>query len=84
MAGRIFDRLEAHFGESSVVMDVDIMPFGEGFREYLHGEVARCDVLLAMMGPTDTDLPTFLSTLASRVGWSMNSNLDHFWAVRPI
>jgi formylglycine-generating enzyme required for sulfatase activity len=51
VAGRLFDRLKAHFGDDSVVMDVDTMPFGVDFREYLNTEVAQCDVLLAVMGP---------------------------------
>ena len=51
VAGRIFDRLRAHFGDNAVVMDVDTIPFGVNFQEYLNAEVARCDVLLAVIGP---------------------------------
>jgi hypothetical protein len=33
-AGRICDRLVAHFGRESVFMDVDSIPFGVNFREH--------------------------------------------------
>jgi hypothetical protein len=51
VTGRIFDRLKARFGDDSVVMDVDTMPFGVDFREYLTNEVSQCDILLAVIGP---------------------------------
>jgi hypothetical protein len=50
VAGRIFDRLQAHFGRSSVFMDVDSIPYGTDFRKYLTDAVAQCDVLLAIIG----------------------------------
>jgi hypothetical protein len=48
--GRLHDRLEAHFGRENVFMDVDTIPFGVDFREHLHQAVARCDILLAVIG----------------------------------
>jgi len=49
-AGRVYDRLEAHFGREAVFMDVDTIPFGIDFREHLAQAVGRCDILLAVIG----------------------------------
>lgn len=50
MAGRIFDRLSAHYGEASVFMDIDNIPFGMDFRSHIHEVLLRTDVLLAVIG----------------------------------
>jgi formylglycine-generating enzyme required for sulfatase activity len=50
-AGRLYDRLVQHFGADSVVMDVDSIPLGVDFREFLSEAVGRCRVLLAVIGP---------------------------------
>ena len=49
-AGRIYDRLVEHFGGESIFMDVDSIPLGIDFRQYLQDAVSRCDVLLAVIG----------------------------------
>jgi hypothetical protein len=49
-AGRIFDHLAAHFGQDELFKDVDSMPIGRDFRQVLLEKVARCDVLLALIG----------------------------------
>ncbi|MBI1916491.1 MAG: tetratricopeptide repeat protein [Planctomycetes bacterium] len=48
--GRLYDRLQAHFGRDGVFMDVDAIPFGVDFRHHLGEAVGRCDVLLAVIG----------------------------------
>jgi TIR domain len=50
-AGRVDDRLEREFGRDSLFMDVDAIPLGVDFVEVLGAEVAKCDVLLAIIGP---------------------------------
>jgi hypothetical protein len=50
LAGRIYDRLAAHFGRDAVFMDVDAIPFGVDFCQHLSDAVSRCDVLLAIIG----------------------------------
>jgi hypothetical protein len=50
MAGRIFDRLESQFGRESVFMDIDSMPFGVSFPQYLNDALNKCDALLALIG----------------------------------
>jgi hypothetical protein len=50
IAGRIYDRLRAHYGEENVVYDVVDVPLGIDFRTYLDHQVRECDVLLAVIG----------------------------------
>jgi hypothetical protein len=49
-AGRIQDQLVRDLGADVVFMDVDGIPFGRNFVDVLHEEVAKCDVLLAVIG----------------------------------
>ncbi|MBN1451681.1 MAG: SUMF1/EgtB/PvdO family nonheme iron enzyme [Anaerolineales bacterium] len=49
-AGRIYDRLTAHFGEDTVFMDVDTIEAGLDFVEVLQNAVQCCDVLVALIG----------------------------------
>jgi hypothetical protein len=50
-AGRLHDRLAQMFGRNNLFMDVDHIPAGVDFTEYLHNQVAACDVFLAVIGP---------------------------------
>lgn len=50
VAGRIFDRLTARFGENAVFMDVDRIPFGTDFRAHIQETLQRTDVLIAVIG----------------------------------
>jgi TIR domain/Invasion associated locus B (IalB) protein len=50
-AGRVHDRLEREFGRDLLFMDVDSVPLGVNFIKVLREEVAKCDVLLAVIGP---------------------------------
>ena len=49
-AGRIYDRLTAHFGKDAVFMDVDTIEAGLDFVEVLQNAVRSCDVLVALIG----------------------------------
>src|SRR6476659_10190381 len=51
VTGRIYDRLAQKYGAANVVMDVDSIPLGVDFREFLGSAVGRCRVLLAVIGP---------------------------------
>lgn len=51
IAGRLFDRLEQDFTHDQLFFDVDSIPPGENFFEYLNKQVEACDVLLAVVGP---------------------------------
>jgi len=50
IAGRIYDRLIGKFGKNPVFKDVDSIPLGLDFKEYLDKKVGECDVLLAIIG----------------------------------
>ena len=50
ITGRIYDRLKTYFGQASVFMDVDSIPLGVDFRQYLTEAVSQCDALLAIIG----------------------------------
>jgi hypothetical protein len=50
MAGRVFDRLAAHYGRHSVFMDVDNIPIGIDFRAHIGETLRRTDVVLAVIG----------------------------------
>jgi TIR domain len=50
-AGRLFDDLVPVFGESAVFMDVSAIEAGCDFRKAIEEGVAKCGVLLAVMGP---------------------------------
>ncbi len=49
-AGRLFDILAAHFGRDRVFMDLDTIRGGDNFVTVIEQQVARCDVLLAIIG----------------------------------
>jgi hypothetical protein len=49
-AGRIYDRLVAHYGRNQVFMDVDSIEIGERFSDVVNRTVGTCDILLALIG----------------------------------
>jgi hypothetical protein len=49
-AGRIQDKLAQALGSDVLFMDVDAIPLGANFVRVLHDEVAKCEVLLAVIG----------------------------------
>lgn len=48
--GRIYDRLIRAFGQEAVFKDVDAIPLGVNFKEYLDSVISECDVLLVVIG----------------------------------
>lgn len=50
VTGRIRDRLVGHYGSDSVFMDIDSIPFGIDFRDYIKEALDQTDALLAIMG----------------------------------
>ena len=51
ITGRIFDRLQSHFGKTSVFIDVETILPGLDFRQHIERTLDRCDVLVAIIGP---------------------------------
>jgi TIR domain-containing protein len=52
ITGRIFDRLERHYGRDHVFMDIDAIPFGLDFRKHIRKILQKCDIMLAIIGPS--------------------------------
>ncbi len=52
VAGRIFDRLIAHFTPRAVFKDVDSLPVGVPFRAYVVHAISASDAVLVLIGPT--------------------------------
>lgn len=50
VAGRIYDRLIERFGREPIFKDVDSIPLGLDFKEYLDRKVGECNILLAIIG----------------------------------
>jgi hypothetical protein len=50
ITGRIFDRLAARYGSDCVFRDVDNIPLGVDFREYISRTLAETDVTLVVVG----------------------------------
>jgi hypothetical protein len=51
VAGRLHDRLAEAFGRDNLFMDVDNIPVGINFEDYLNNQVAQCDAVLSVIGP---------------------------------
>ena len=51
MAGRVYDRLKQRLPRSDIFMDVDGLEAGVDFVNQLEAKLAKCDVLVAIMGP---------------------------------
>ncbi len=69
-AGRLCDRLSQAFGADRVFMDVEDIPPGEDFAQAIEDRIARCSVVIAVVGPQ------WLSTLKQR-GAAPNDFVEH-------
>lgn len=49
-AGRVYDKLVEAFGSERIFKDVDNIPYGADFVDYLDQAVAQCDVLIPLIG----------------------------------
>lgn len=54
--GRIYDRLVAHFGREAIFKDVDSIPLGVDFGQYIGGVMLQCAALLVVIGPQWLDM----------------------------
>jgi hypothetical protein len=50
-AGRVRDRIAGRYGEDSVFIDVDNIPFGKDFRVHIQEVMAEADAVLIVIGP---------------------------------
>ena len=51
ITGRIRDRLAQHYGDDSIFMDIDNIPFGMDFRKNIADALSKNDLLVAVIGP---------------------------------
>lgn len=50
ITGRLYDRLSSYFGRNVVFKDVDSIPYGVDFHQYLERSLSQCRVVLAVIG----------------------------------
>jgi len=50
MAGRIRDRLADRYGDESIFMDIDNIPFGKDFRVHISEAIVQSEILLDIVG----------------------------------
>jgi hypothetical protein len=50
-AGRLYDRLAAHFGADQVFIDIDQIEPGEDFVEVINRRVGACEIAIVSIGP---------------------------------
>ncbi|MEM7240477.1 MAG: toll/interleukin-1 receptor domain-containing protein [Pseudomonadota bacterium] len=51
VAGHLHTRLERQFDRDRLFFDIDAIPLGRDFPDYLDEQVARCEVFMAVIGP---------------------------------
>lgn len=57
-AGRLYDRLEEHFGQNQVFMDIDTIPPGVDFVDHIQDAVGSCDAMVVLIGRDWVDART--------------------------
>lgn len=50
VSGLIHERLAAHFGSDAIFTDIDSIPLGVNFKDYIDEQVGKCDIFLAVIG----------------------------------
>ena len=66
-AGRLYDRLAAHFGRDRVFMDVDTIDLGLDFADVIDESLARCGVMIVVIGEAGSPSPTRRASPAWRI-----------------
>ena len=77
-AGRLYDRLSSRFGKEHVFRDVDAIPPGIDYLEYVDRVVEQCDVMLVLVGET------WISVKDARGNRRLDDPRDLPGAVHPI
>ena len=50
VAGRLYDRLVQHYGRNAVFKDVDSIPLGSNFKQYIDSVIKKCDLVIVVIG----------------------------------
>ena len=69
------DRLKGHFGDGSILIDIDTVSMGFDFRKCIGDAVNQCDVLLAVIG--DRWLGAHFTDGPQQVSRRLDDNHDH-------
>ena len=51
ISGRLYDRLVKKYGKCCVIKDVNSIPLGVDFRDYIEQTIPLCNVFIAVIGP---------------------------------
>ncbi len=52
---RFFEKLETHYGEGNVFLDIDRLPLGVDFRQVLVSVIGEVQIVFVLIGPTWTE-----------------------------
>jgi hypothetical protein len=58
ICGRVYDHLVARYGKAAVFKDVDSIPYGESFPDYIQTKLKECSVCLVVIGSRWLDSAT--------------------------
>jgi hypothetical protein len=50
VTGRLYDRLVQHYGRNAVFKDVDSIPLGSNFKQYIDSVIKNCDLVIVVIG----------------------------------
>ena len=70
-AGRLHDLLGKTFGRDNLFMDVDNIPAGEDFSDYLNEHLAKSEIFLSIIGPN------WLQATSATGGRRLYDEADH-------
>jgi hypothetical protein len=89
VTGRIYDQLTSHYGQGVVFKDVDSIPYGTDFREHIRHWIYRCQVMIAVIGPTwlaakDSDGNPKLENLQDWVRLELETALERKILIIPL
>src|SRR5262245_26217221 len=77
ITGRIRDRPAQHYGEDSVFMDIDNIPFGMDFRQHIGGDNPKeIEVLAGVEGANGAFRPVGKCTLTNRLLFETRQSAD--------
>ncbi len=89
VTGRICDRLVAKYGRRKIIRDIESIPLGMDFRDYIEHVIPNCRVVLAIVGPEwqidpVADGRRYLDDPKDLVGFELACALRHRVRVMPV
>lgn len=89
VTGRICDGLVRKFGRRRVIQDIDSIPLGTDFKDYIERTIPHCRVMLAVIGPNwqidpAADGRRYFDDPKDLVGFEIASALRHKVRIIPV